>query len=201
MLRSERVVLRDMTEEDIRQMYHHCYEAEDREFLQWDGPYEPLEEETYEEFAERYRTQLPLVGTDTPRNRLIIEIDGELKGTVGRYWIDKATNWFEIGIAIYDSRYWSGGYGTEAFGMWMEYLFRAVDTVRLGIGTWSGNIRMMRLAAKCGMAEEARVRKARIVRGEYYDAIKMGILREEWDDSSLRYIKDWSGVNAAGQVG
>ncbi|MGF7046909.1 RimJ/RimL family protein N-acetyltransferase [Paenibacillus sp. DS2015] len=40
---------------------------------------------------------------------------------------------------------------------------------------------MRRLASKCGMMEEACIRKARIVRGEYYDAIKMGILREEWE--------------------
>ncbi|WP_151734768.1 GNAT family N-acetyltransferase ['Paenibacillus yunnanensis' Narsing Rao et al. 2020] len=197
-LRSERVVLRDLTESDIRRMYYHYYEAEDREFLEWDGPYEPLEEETFGQFADRYQAQLAIVGTDTPRNRLAIEIGGELKGTVGRYWVDKATNWFEIGITIYDSRYWSGGYGTEAFGCWMEYLFATVDTVRLGIGTWSGNTRMIGLAAKCGMLEEARVRKARIVRGDYYDAVKMGILREEWDARSIRYIKDWSGVHAAG---
>lgn len=31
--------------------------------------------------------------------------------------------------------------------------------------------------------KEARIRKARIVRGEYYDAIKMGILREEWENT------------------
>lgn len=30
---------------------------------------------------------------------------------------------------------------------------------------------------------KAHVRKARIVRGEYYDAIKMGILREEWEST------------------
>lgn len=120
--------------------------------------------------------------TDKVRSHLIIEIDGEVKGKVGRYWVSEVTNWFEIGIVICDSAYWSGGYGTEAFRMWMDYLFSHLDTVRLGIGTWSGNERMMRLAAKCGMAEEARVRKARIVRGQYYDAIKMGILREEWEE-------------------
>ncbi|WP_342440364.1 GNAT family protein [Paenibacillus sp. FSL L8-0436] len=183
LLRGEKVVLRDLREEDIRKIYYFYYEAEDREFLQWDGPYEPLEQVSYAQFAEKYNGMLALVGTDKPRNRLIIEIDGEIKGSVGRYWVSEVTNWFEIGIAIYDSRYWSGGYGTEAFSMWMEYLFNSLDTVRLGIGTWSGNARMKGLAAKCGMVEEARVRKARIVRGEYYDAIKMGILREEWESA------------------
>ncbi|WP_310832869.1 GNAT family N-acetyltransferase [Paenibacillus pedocola] len=183
LVRGEKVVLRDLTESDIRKIYYHYYEAEDQEFQRWDGPYEPLEELSYEQFAGKYQGALALAGTDEPRNRLIIEIDGELKGTVGRYWVSEATNWFEIGIVIFDSRYWSGGYGTEAFKMWMAYLFNSLDTVHLGIGTWSGNVRMMGLAAKCGMVEEARVRKARIVRGEHYDAIKMGILREEWESA------------------
>lgn len=31
-----------------------------------------------------------------------------------------------------------------------------------------------------GFKEEARFRKARIIKGEYFDSIGMGILREEW---------------------
>lgn len=38
----------------------------------------------------------------------------------------------------------------------------------------------MKVAQRLGMKEEARIRKARMVEGVYYDAIKMGILREEW---------------------
>jgi RimJ/RimL family protein N-acetyltransferase len=87
----------------------------------------------------------------------------------------------ETGIVLYDSRYWSGGYGTEAFSMWIDYLFTHLDVVRLGISTWSGNERMIRLARKIGMVEEGRIRKARMVRGEYFDSVKMGLLREEWE--------------------
>ena len=50
----------------------------------------------------------------------------------------------------------------------------------LGISTWSGNKRMIKLAKKVGMKEEACIRQARIVEGQLYDAIKMGILRDEW---------------------
>ncbi|CAJ1001591.1 RimJ/RimL family protein N-acetyltransferase [Brevibacillus aydinogluensis] len=183
LLKGEKVVLRDIRPEDLDTLYYWYYEANDREHLNWNSPYKPLEPMTLEEYRQlpKHREALALAGTDKPRTELIIEIDGELKGSVGRYWVSEVTNWFEIGIVIYDSRYWSNGYGSEAFQMWIDYLFTHMDTVRLGIGTWSGNERMIRLAARCGMIEEARVRKARIVRGEYYDAIKMGILREEWE--------------------
>lgn len=49
------------------------------------------------------------------------------------------------------------------------------------MSTLSGNVRMMKVAEKIGMQEEARIRNARTIDGEYFDAIKMGILREEWE--------------------
>ncbi|MFD2170381.1 GNAT family N-acetyltransferase [Tumebacillus lipolyticus] len=181
-LRGEKVILRDVREEDVPKIYHYEYEAADREHQRWNSPYTPREPMTVEQFASfKYGESLAQVGTDLPRKQLIIEADGRVIGSVGRYWVSEKTNWFEIGISIYDSSYWSGGYGTDAFRMWMDYLFTHLDTPRLGIGTWSGNFRMIGLAKKLGMIEEARVRKARIVNGEYFDAIKMGILREEWD--------------------
>jgi RimJ/RimL family protein N-acetyltransferase len=32
------------------------------------------------------------------------------------------------------------------------------------------------------MTMEARIRKARIFNGEFFDSIKMGILKEEWEE-------------------
>lgn len=40
---------------------------------------------------------------------------------------------------------------------------------------------MMRLGEKLGMKLEGRLRKCRLVNGKYYDSIRMGILREEWE--------------------
>ena len=52
---------------------------------------------------------------------------------------------------------------------------------RLDLRTWSGNRGMMRLAEKLGYVEEARFRKARIVKGQFYDGMGYGVLREEWE--------------------
>ena len=56
--------------------------------------------------------------------------------------------------------------------------------VRVGLTTWSGNERMIRVAEKLGMQMEARIRKVRYYDGHYYDSIRMGILREEWTGES-----------------
>jgi RimJ/RimL family protein N-acetyltransferase len=54
--------------------------------------------------------------------------------------------------------------------------------VRIGLTTWSGNQRMIRCAEKLGMKLEGRLRKCRFYNGEYYDSIRMGVLREEWEN-------------------
>jgi putative hydrolase of HD superfamily len=65
--------------------------------------------------------------------------------------------------------------------LWCDHLFATVpEFARLDLRTWSGNERMIKLARKLGFREEARFRDARIVKGETYDALAFGILREEW---------------------
>lgn len=41
---------------------------------------------------------------------------------------------------------------------------------------------MVRVAEKLGMQMEARIRKVRYYNNQYYDSIRMGILREEWEN-------------------
>jgi RimJ/RimL family protein N-acetyltransferase len=186
-LQGKKVILRDITKADVEAIYHWTYLADDREHLNWNGPYFQLEDQTFEQFYENgFKNKIELIGSDQVRNILIIEVDGKLIGTVNWYWESQETNWLSNGIVIFDSTYWSGGYGTEAFQMWTDYIFENMDVVRVGISTWSGNERMIRLASKIGMILEGRIRKARIVNEEYYDSIKMGILREEWEETKQK---------------
>jgi len=111
---------------------------------------------------------------------MVVEADGHLIGEVDTEWIDKHNNWLEVGIIIYDPKYWGGGYGSEAFRLYVDFIFTNTPLHRLGITTWGGNVRMIKTAAKIGMKEEGRIRQARTVNDEFYDAVKMGILRSEW---------------------
>jgi RimJ/RimL family protein N-acetyltransferase len=113
-------------------------------------------------------------------SRFILETDGKIVGTVSYYWEHKESNWLEVGIVIYDPAYWNGGYGTEALRIWIDYLFTSLPLVRIGLTTWSGNSRMVRSAEKLGMKMEGCIRKCRLYKGNYYDSIRMGMLREEW---------------------
>ena len=111
-------------------------------------------------------------------------------GVVNRYWISEETSWTALGITIYDPSFWGKGYGSEALGIWCQYLFdNEPKFVRLDLRTWSGNIGMMKVAKKLGFKKEAVFRMARIVDGKYYDGLGYGILRSEWEE---HYAKGFS---------
>ena len=82
---------------------------------------------------------------------------------------------------MYHASSWNKGSGTKAMTCWITYLFEALPIVRIGLTTWSGNVRMMNVGTKLGMQIEGRMRKCRVVDGIYYDSIRMGMLREEWE--------------------
>jgi len=86
----------------------------------------------------------------------------------------------EAGIDIVEDGLWDEGLGTEAFGLWVDYLFAAFNLTRLGCSTWSGNPRMIRVGEKLGFTLEGRIRRGCEVNGQFYDRIKMGLLRDEW---------------------
>ncbi len=174
----EKVSLREATQEDVNELYYWKYEEKKQEAKKWNAPYIPERRFTKEKYINSWKKEYELFPS-VPRILAII-INEKTVGTVSCYWVDKHTNWLETGIVIYDPDYWSGGYGAEAYRMWVDFLFESTHLHRLGMSTWSGNIRMIKTAAKIGMKEEARVREARIVNGEYVDSIKMGVLRREW---------------------
>lgn len=176
----ETLILRDWQEADLS-IYREWLRP-GNEWEKTDAPYYPPF--TPDEADEHVANFLAVNndGSQVPL-RLAISPKGstELIGSVSRYWISQDTNWMAAGIAIFNPKCWGKGVGREALSLWLDFLFDSMpELARLDLQTWSGNIGMMKLAAKMGFREEARYRKARIVNGEYYDAIGYGILREEW---------------------
>lgn len=181
-LEGQRVRLRDWSLDDLDSYAHWLKPS--HQWHELDGPY--YAKATTDEIPgiiEKIRTRISENKFSDPRSRLIIAESAQnaMIGEVSRYWISEETNWLAAGIVVYDPLLWGQGYGYEALGLWTDYLFRSLpQIVRLDLQTWSGNAGMMGLAAKLGYQLEGRFRKARIVIGEYYDALSYGILREEW---------------------
>lgn len=106
---------------------------------------------------------------------------------MGAYYDDgELQRWFEVGIVIYAENQWNKHIGREALAKWITQLFELVDLPHIGFTTWSGNKRMMRVGEALGMQLEGRIRRVRYWDHQYFDSIKYGILRDEWNELQLK---------------
>lgn len=172
------ILLRDRTAEDIAD--HRRWLSTETAWLEWDAPWEKDDPEFNERYLARMeqRLQEPL-----PAIRSTLEIyhaDGTHIGMVNAYYIDGDNDRLAVGITLRESAYWGRNLGSQAFPLWLDYQFRATGRKRLYCQTWSGNIRMIRLAEKCGFFESQRQKGARQVRGESYDALTFALNRESF---------------------
>jgi RimJ/RimL family protein N-acetyltransferase/ribosomal protein S18 acetylase RimI-like enzyme len=198
-IRGKQVNLRDRRGADYED-YRRWF-APGQAWQQWDAPWEavmPLDEDARQRWESRLARTPP-----EPRAGLEIEtVEGRHIGWVNSYWVDEASRWRDCGIVLAERELWGRGLGHEAFALWVGYLFNAWELPRVGMGTWSGNERMLRVAARVGMREEARFADARLVEGQRYDAVRWGVARREWErcqaprvDGLRRYTPvDWDAV-------
>lgn len=175
MYKDHELVIRPIEAKDLFRLWELVYKEDSPEWKKWDAPYFPHQSIPYEAFKKDADT---LINNES---RWVMTINDTVCGTVSYYFEDEQRNWLEMGIIIYEGENWSKGVGTRALKLWMDHIFNSLPVVRVGLTTWSGNHRMIRVGEKLGMIMEGRIRKVRYYEGEYYDSIRMGILRKEWE--------------------
>lgn len=182
MINSLKILLRELEIKDLDDYLYWNHPS--REFHKFNGPYygRSSEEELIEE-VEYLKIMLLQGDKEVFRNKKIIanKDTDEIIGQVNWYWKSEETLWMEVGIVIFNETYWGGGIGHEALKIWINEIFNQnPKLIRIGLTTWSGNKRMMKLAEKLGLGKEAVYKKARIVDNKYYDSVSYGILKEDW---------------------
>ncbi len=175
MYKDNELTIRPVEERDLTRLWELMYKDKAPEWKKWDAPYFPHESVPYDDFM---KTSTKLIGKD---NFWAITINEKVYGIVSYYFEDDQGKWLEFGIVIHESQRWGKGIGTRALKLWVNHLFESFSIRRVGLTTWSGNERMIRVGEKLGMKLEGRIRQVRFYEGNYYDSIRMGILREEWN--------------------
>ena len=115
-------------------------------------------------------------------SRLYLAIEDKMGNFVGVIrsdeW-DRTNGSVRVGSDI--SRSCRGqGYGTEALGSFVNYLFKQQNMHRIWLLVSDGNVVAKKLYSKLGFKEEGRMRDALYRDGKYWDYISMSILEEEW---------------------
>lgn len=115
----------------------------------------------------------------------IVALNGECIGQTTRWEEAPAGGgWWELGVLIFDPRYWGGGLGTQALRQCTDLTFHDTDAHVLTLTTWSGNERMLRAALRAGWHECPRIPQARVWQGRRHDSVKMALLRRECQNRS-----------------
>lgn len=182
MTKQMEIILRELEIKDLEDYLYWNHPS--REFHKFNGPYYgKRSEEELIKYVEEIEDQLLKGERNVLKDKKIIanKDTDEIIGQVNWYWKSQETLWKEVGIVIFNENYWGKGIGYTALKMWINEIFAEnPKLIRLGLSTWSGNLRMMRLAEKLGLKKEAVYRKARIVDNKFYDSVSYGILKEEW---------------------
>lgn len=190
MSKSMKLILRDLEIKDLEDYFYWNHPS--REFHKFNGPYYgKCSEVELRKYIEGLKSSLLKGEKNVLKNKKIIanKETNEIIGQVNWYWKSQETLWMEVGIVIFNENYWGYGIGYKALKMWIDEIFDGnPQLVRLGLSTWSGNLRMMRLAEKLGLRKEAVYLKARIVNNQYYDSVSYGILKEEWQNLSQNIL-------------
>lgn len=178
------ITLRDSRESDIDDDIR--WNTVETEWALWDAPWEMEVELPKFDPAAYRKEELERLAKPREDVRWSFELDtasGIHIGSVSAYLIDESWNWIRrqdikpgqithrtLGIEINDSRFWNRGLGTQALAAFIQYHLDH-GILDLCLQTWSGNARMICVAAKLGFEECSRKLGIRRVRGKTYDAL------------------------------
>lgn len=106
--------------------------------------------------------------------------DDKIIGGSGLWLLRETQGDAWLGIFLGEREYWGKGYGTDAMRLIVGYGFGELNLRRITLGLHSYNERALKSYQKVGFQLEGRVRAEGLRDGVRYDALYMGILREEW---------------------
>ncbi|MEX2582341.1 MAG: GNAT family N-acetyltransferase [Gemmatimonadota bacterium] len=173
-LETERLVLRDFTEEDWPEVLEYQRQPEYLRFYPW----ESRDEDDvrgyialflgWQREIPRHRFQLAITLADT----------GAIIGNVGvRAEVPGALS-ADLGFEL-DARYWGRGYATEAAAAMLEFGFEQLDLHRLVAHCIADNTASARVLERIGMRQEGRLRQSEYFKDRWWDVLLFGMLSSD----------------------
>ncbi|TET24171.1 MAG: N-acetyltransferase [Candidatus Bathyarchaeum sp.] len=174
-LETDRLILREMTLDDVEFYFRHFNNDKVVEGCCFPGP-KTLE--AAKEELERYCIK-PFKENRGIRWGLVRKGGSELIGTCSYYdWI-KAARRAEIGYDL-DPTYWGQGIITEALRAVLKYGFEKIGLNRIQAIIDSKNTSSLKLVHRLGFKKEGVFRERSYFNGQFRDDVCLSLLRKEW---------------------
>lgn len=135
-------------------------------------PYSREYMSSYVQSAQINQTQLVLA--------VMSKAEGVHIGNVSLQHIDPISRTAEFAIILGEKGFWGKGFGFDCSSVIIQHGFRELNLHRIGLGTFSSNTGMIKLAESLGFRKEGVRRGAIFKNGRYLDIVEYGLLDEEW---------------------
>jgi len=110
-------------------------------------------------------------------------VDRETDQHIGNITLNRI-NWIhrsaDTGLMIGRKDFWGKGYAFEAWSLLIEYAFQRLGLRKIIAGAVADNVASVVTLEKLGFKVEGRFHKEYLVDGEYRDAVRLGLLREDF---------------------
>lgn len=174
-LETDRLILREMTLDDLEFYFQHFNNDKIVEGCCFPGP---KSLEAAKEELERYCIKLFKENRGV-RWGIIRKRRKKLIGTCGYYDWNKTVRRAEIGYDL-DPAYWGQGIMTEALRSVLEYGFEKMRLNRIQVIIDSKNTRSVKLVFMLGFKKEGVLRQRSYFNGQFLDDVCFSLLKEEW---------------------
>lgn len=175
MIKGKRVTLRGLEIEDAKEILRHFNDLEVRRFLAHPYPVAKEEEEQWirNTWESRRKGTEFIFGIELNEGQKLI-------GTIGLHSASTIHRSTELGIAIWNKKYWGQGLGTEALHLILDYGFNILNLNSIHLTVIEDNERAQRAYEKVGFQQVGRRRQAIYQKGKYKDLLLMDILATEY---------------------
>ncbi len=168
----DKIVLRPITEDDAPAMFA---ALADREMLRLTGSQQTFTYDAVQQFCRRVMS-----ADDRADYAITLKGDPTYMGEVVLNNIDWLNRTANFRIALGQQALLGLGYGTEATRLILDYGFRSLNLHRIELEVYEFNPRAQRVYEKVGFVREGVRRDVLLWEGQYYNAITMSILEEEY---------------------
>lgn len=169
MLKGKRISLRPIRESDLDAVYAAHQDIANR------GAYFPLGVESETAFRRQFEEH---GFWQRDEGTLLIDTrDGEIAGHVEFFRPVGYWDAYELSYQLYDERFASHGYATEAVQLMVDYLFATKKQARIQLVIVPDNAASVRIAEKCGFKLEGTMRGAFFNDGRNQDVLMYSLLR------------------------
>lgn len=107
--------------------------------------------------------------------------DDRAVGICGLHQINLIARHAEFRVLLGEKEVWGRGLGRESLCLLMAYAFRCMALNKVWLGVNAENIRARQSYASTGFREEGILRNEVWRNGQYYDVVRMSILKSEFE--------------------